>query len=72
MYASFLGTSEALQLDIFHQPLRTRFSNNLVTNTGFIPLPLHISNRRINLLYDLFLSSRRINLAQELFISKVL
>jgi hypothetical protein len=25
MYASFLGISEALQLNIFHQPLRGRF-----------------------------------------------
>jgi hypothetical protein len=25
MYASFLGISEALHLDIFHQPLRSRF-----------------------------------------------
>ena len=25
LYASFLGTWEALQLDIFHQPLRSRF-----------------------------------------------
>jgi hypothetical protein len=25
LYASFLGISEALQLDIFHQPLRGRF-----------------------------------------------
>jgi hypothetical protein len=25
MYASFLGISEALQLDIFHQPLRSEF-----------------------------------------------
>ena len=25
MYASFLGISEALQLDIFHQPLRSWF-----------------------------------------------
>jgi len=25
MYASFLGISEALHMDIFHQPLRSRF-----------------------------------------------
>jgi hypothetical protein len=29
LYASFLGISEALQLDIFHQPLRNRFFDNL-------------------------------------------
>ena len=29
MYASFLGISEALQLDIFHQPLRRRFFESL-------------------------------------------
>ena len=29
MYASFLGTSEALQLDIFHQPLRSWFFDSL-------------------------------------------
>jgi hypothetical protein len=29
LYASFLGTSEALQLDIFHQPLRGRFFDSL-------------------------------------------
>ena len=29
LYASFLGISEALQLDIFHQPLRMRFFDNL-------------------------------------------
>jgi hypothetical protein len=29
MYASFLGISEALHLDIFHQPLRTRFFDSL-------------------------------------------
>jgi hypothetical protein len=31
MYASFLGISEALQLDIFHQPLGSRFLNPLYT-----------------------------------------
>ena len=30
MYASFLGISEALHLDIFHQPLRNRFFNSLL------------------------------------------
>jgi hypothetical protein len=30
MYASFLGISEALHLDIFHQPLRNRFFDSLV------------------------------------------
>jgi hypothetical protein len=29
MYASFLGISEALQLDIFHQPLRSLFFDSL-------------------------------------------
>ena len=29
MYASFLGISEALDLDIFHQPLRNRFFDSL-------------------------------------------
>jgi len=29
MYASFLGTSEALHLGIFHQPLRSRFFDSL-------------------------------------------
>jgi hypothetical protein len=29
LYASFLGISEALQLDIFHQPLRSRFFDSL-------------------------------------------
>jgi hypothetical protein len=29
MYASFLGISEALHLDIFHQPLRNGFFDNL-------------------------------------------
>ncbi len=29
MYASFLGISEALHLDIFHQPLRNRFFHSL-------------------------------------------
>jgi len=31
MYASFLGISEALHLDIFHQPLRSRFFDSLNT-----------------------------------------
>jgi hypothetical protein len=30
MYASFLGISEALHLDIFHQPLKSRFFDSLV------------------------------------------
>jgi hypothetical protein len=30
LYASFLGISEALQLDIFHQPLRSSFFDSLV------------------------------------------
>jgi hypothetical protein len=30
MYASLLGISEALHLDIFHQPLRKRFFESLV------------------------------------------
>jgi hypothetical protein len=29
MYASFLGISEALHLDIFHQPLRFGFFDSL-------------------------------------------
>ncbi len=29
MYASFLGISEALHLDVFHQPLRTWFFDSL-------------------------------------------
>jgi hypothetical protein len=29
MYASFLGISEALHMDIFHQPLRNRFFGSL-------------------------------------------
>ena len=29
MYASFLGISEALHMDIFHQPLRNRFFDSL-------------------------------------------
>jgi hypothetical protein len=29
MYASFLGISEALHLDIFHQPLAKRFFDSL-------------------------------------------
>jgi hypothetical protein len=29
MYASFLGISEALHMDIFHQPLRDRFFDSL-------------------------------------------
>jgi hypothetical protein len=32
MYASFLGISEALHVDIFHQPLRSRFFNGLDCN----------------------------------------
>jgi len=30
MYASFLGISEALHMDIFHQPLRIGFFDSLV------------------------------------------
>jgi hypothetical protein len=30
MYASFLGISEALHLDIFHQPLRSQFFDSLL------------------------------------------
>ena len=33
IYASFLGISEALHLDIFHQPLRSRFFDNLQYQT---------------------------------------
>jgi len=32
MYASFLGISEALQLDIFHQPLRCWFLDSFDVN----------------------------------------
>ncbi len=32
MYASFLGISEALHLDIFHQPLRCRVFDSLLRN----------------------------------------
>ncbi len=32
MYTSFLGISEALHLDIFHQPLTSRFFDSLVSN----------------------------------------
>jgi hypothetical protein len=35
MYASFLGISEALHLDIFHQPLRSRFFDSLSANRKF-------------------------------------
>ena len=31
MYASFLGISEALHLDIFHQPLRSQFFDILLS-----------------------------------------
>ncbi len=30
LYASFLGVSEALHMDIFHQPLSSRFFGSLV------------------------------------------
>jgi hypothetical protein len=36
MYASFLEISEALHLDIFHQPLRGRFFDNL--NSWLVPI----------------------------------
>jgi hypothetical protein len=32
MYASFLGSSEALHMDIFHQPLRSGLLHNLLRN----------------------------------------
>jgi hypothetical protein len=35
MYASFLGISEALHMDIFHQPLRNRFFDRLVRRLLF-------------------------------------
>jgi len=35
MYASLLGISEALHLDIFHQPLRSRFFDSLNINQGY-------------------------------------
>jgi hypothetical protein len=34
MYASFLGISEALHLDIFHQLLRSRFFDSLVVHVA--------------------------------------
>jgi hypothetical protein len=34
LYASFLGISEALHLDIFHQPLRSLFFDSLYTENG--------------------------------------
>jgi hypothetical protein len=30
MYASFLGISEALHMDIFRQPLRSRFFDSMI------------------------------------------
>jgi hypothetical protein len=36
MYASFLGISEALHLDVFHQPLRRRFFDSLVRKVFFV------------------------------------
>jgi hypothetical protein len=41
-YASFLGISEALHMDIFHQPLRSRFSLSFLShmNKGARPGPL--------------------------------
>jgi hypothetical protein len=35
MYASFLGISEALQLDILHQPLRSCFFDSLLKDLFF-------------------------------------
>jgi hypothetical protein len=32
MYASFLGISEALHMDIFHQPLKSGFFHTLLKN----------------------------------------
>jgi hypothetical protein len=32
VYASFLGISEALYMDIFRQPLRSRFFRNLISD----------------------------------------
>ena len=40
MYASFLGISEALHLAIFHQPLRCRFFDSLISICESDPLPL--------------------------------
>jgi hypothetical protein len=47
MYASFLGISEALHMNIFHQPLRSRSSHSLryneneiyTTQDGWTPYP---------------------------------
>jgi len=36
MYASFLGISEALHLGIFHQPLRSLFSDSLIERLNTI------------------------------------
>jgi hypothetical protein len=36
MYASFLGISEALHVDIFHQPLKNLFFDSLVYRVGQI------------------------------------
>jgi len=35
MYASFLGISKALHLDIFHQPLRSRFFDSLQIKVAY-------------------------------------
>jgi hypothetical protein len=43
MYASFLGISEALHLDIFHQPLRSRFFDCLASQGGNQPDPDYAS-----------------------------
>jgi hypothetical protein len=37
MYASFLGISEALHMDIFHQPLRSRFFDSLLITLPSFP-----------------------------------
>jgi hypothetical protein len=46
MYASFLGISsrsKACGMDIFHQPLRSRFFDSLSTSPHVIPVPEAVS-----------------------------
>jgi len=49
-YASFLGTSEALHLNIFHQPLGNRFFDSLVNAFRSLYCPLHIYLYEIDLI----------------------
>ncbi|KPK27808.1 MAG: hypothetical protein AMK69_09845 [Nitrospira bacterium SG8_3] len=53
MYASLLGISEALQLDIFHQPLRRRFFD--ILGAAEIPQafwPIHLGGVAMGTLYS--------------------